>query len=260
MDVFLPRKPICTPTPAVLWFHAGAWRQGGRKSDAGAILLATNGFISASIDYRLSTEARFPAAIEDCKAAVRFLRANAATYGIDPEGIGVAGASAGGHLALLVAMAGEEAGLEGRGEWGHVSSHVAAACSWYGPTDFTVGETAFDRRTGRAPMAFLGGTLQGRRDIYLQASPITYVGVKSPPILVIHGKCDEIVPYDQSERMFKACERAGSPAELILVEGAGHDFTPVGGQSPSVTKREIRAKTVQFFVRHLAGSCSADKY
>src|SRR5271165_4020224 len=108
MDVFIPRNRIRTPTPAILWIHGGGWERGDKNGNSGALLLADEGFVTASLFYRLSGDSPFPADIEDCKCAIRFLRANAGKYGIDPNRIGVAGASAGGHLAELVATAGPE--------------------------------------------------------------------------------------------------------------------------------------------------------
>src|SRR5271165_7074151 len=137
MDVFIPRQPIRRPTPAVLWIHGGGWERGDKNGNSGALMLAGEGFVTASLFYRLSGDSPFPADIEDCKCAIRFLRANAARFGIDPDRIGVAGASAGGHLAELVATADESAGLEGEGGWLRVSSKVQAAAAYYGVSDFT---------------------------------------------------------------------------------------------------------------------------
>src|ERR1700726_4619649 len=121
MDVFIPNHRNRQPTPAILWIHGGGWERGDKNGNSGAQLLANQGFVTASLFYRLSGDSPFPADIEDCKCAIRFLRANAARYGIDPDRIGVAGASAGGHLAELVATADATAGLEGQGGWESVS-------------------------------------------------------------------------------------------------------------------------------------------
>jgi acetyl esterase/lipase len=139
MDIFIPKHRNRTPTPAVLWIHGGGWERGDKNGNSGAQLLAKEGFVTASLFYRLSGDSPFPADVEDCKCAIRFLRANAPEYGIDPDRIGVAGASAGGHLAELVATADRSAGLEGNGGWQNVSSKVQAAAAYYGVSDFTVG-------------------------------------------------------------------------------------------------------------------------
>src|SRR5271166_826277 len=149
MDVFVPKRPIRAPTPAVLWIHGGGWERGDKNGNSGALLLANEGFVTASLFYRLSGDSPFPADIEDCKCAIRFLRANASRYGVDPNRIGVAGASAGGHLAELVATAGESAGLEGTGGWPNVSSKVQAASAYYGVSDFTVGAMQFQHHSGQ---------------------------------------------------------------------------------------------------------------
>src|SRR5580704_5390054 len=135
MDVFLPKQRVRTPTPAVLWIHGGGWERGDKNGSSGAQLLAAAGFVTASLFYRLSGDSPFPADVEDCKCAIRFLRANAAKYGVDPKRIGVAGASAGGHLAELVATADQSAGLEGNGGWPNTSSRVQAASAYYGVSD-----------------------------------------------------------------------------------------------------------------------------
>src|ERR1700722_1881726 len=132
LDLFIPKNRIRTPTPAILWIHGGGWERGDKNGNSGALLLADAGFVTASLFYRLSRDSPFPADIEDCKCAIRFLRANASKYGLDPDRIGVAGASAGGHLAELIATAPSSAGLEGTGGWGNISSEVQAASAYYG--------------------------------------------------------------------------------------------------------------------------------
>jgi acetyl esterase/lipase len=115
MDIFIPSLQSKTPIPAILWLHGGGWERGDKNGNSGAVMLADSGFVTASIFYRLSGDAPFPADVEDSKCAIRYLRANAARYRIDPDHIGVAGVSAGGHLAALVATADKNAGLEGKG-------------------------------------------------------------------------------------------------------------------------------------------------
>jgi acetyl esterase/lipase len=259
MDIFQPKRPVRRPTPAILWIHGGGWERGDKGGNSGAKLFAAGGFIGASLTYRLSGDSKFPAAIEDCKCAIRFLRANAVKYGIDPERIAVAGASAGGHLALLVATADQTAGLDGSGGWPGVSSRVSAAAAWYGPTDFTVGEKAFERGTGRAPAKFLGGTQTDRPDVYRRASPIAHVSADDPPILLVHGEGDQIVPFSQAERMRNACQRAGVQVELIKVEKSGHDFEPTSKEPVKPSVEEIRSRTLRFFKRHLLAETNPKK-
>src|SRR5262249_39277048 len=145
-------------TPAVLWIHGGGWERGDKNGNSGAQLLAREGFVTASIFYRLSGDSPFPADVEDCKCAIRFLRALAPKYGVDRDRIGVAGASAGGHLAELVATAEQSAGLEGDGGWQNASSKVQAAAAYYGVSDFTVGEMQFQHHTGQVVVKLFRGT------------------------------------------------------------------------------------------------------
>lgn len=251
LDLYLPRNPVSKPGPAVLWIHGGGWRIGSKEGSKLAVSLASNGFVAASVNYRLSGEAPFPAALEDTKCAIRYLRANAVKYGIDSKRIGVAGDSAGGHLALLTATAHESAGFEGSGGWNQVSSRVSAVLSWYGPADFSVGPTAFERGYGPSIIAFLGGTLEQRPENYKKASPVTWVSKDDPPLLMFHGNEDTTVPFDQSVRMEEAYRKAGLEVELVKVENAGHNFTPAGNKRISPTLPEIMEKSVAFFQENL---------
>jgi acetyl esterase/lipase len=246
MDLFIPQHPLATPTPAVLWIHGGGWERGDKSGNAMAQLLAGRGFVTASLTYRLSGEAPFPAAIEDCKCAVRFLRANASRYGINPERIGVAGSSAGGHLAELVATAGPGAGLEGDGGWANVSSRVQAAASYYGPSDLT---REFPADTVPVIVKFLHGSEKEEPELYRKASPVFYVAKADPPLLLIHGLSDEGVPFDQSVRMRAAYRHAGLVVKFIQVKNAGHNFEHVGDAPMSPSIDAIHQRTVDFF-RH----------
>jgi acetyl esterase/lipase len=251
MDVFIPKRRNRTPTPAVLWIHGGGWEHGDKSSNSGAHFLANEGFVTASLSYRLSGEAPFPAAIEDCKCAIRFLRANAAQYGIDRGRIGVAGSSAGGHLAELVATADRSAGLEGNGGWQNVSSKVQAAASYYGVSDLT---TPFPSDTVPVIMRFLGGTEKERPELYRKASPIFYVKKDAPPVLLVHGEKDDGVPFEQSVRMADTYRRTGLPVEFIEVKNAGHDFLHIGDAPVSPSVEVIHQKTVEFFKRYLVSA------
>jgi acetyl esterase/lipase len=251
MDVFLPKTRIRTPTPAVLWIHGGGWERGDKNGNSGAQLLANEGFVTASLFYRLSGDSPFPADIEDCKCAIRFLRANASKYGIDPDRIGVAGASAGGHLAELVATADQSAGLEGDGGWPNVSSRVQAASAYYGASDFTVGAMQFQHHTGKVIVKLFRGTEKEKPELYRKASPIFYVSKDDPPLLLVHGKQDDLVPFDQSVRMADAYRRIGLPVEFIPVENAGHDFEHVGDAPISPSVETIHQKTIGFFKLYL---------
>lgn len=251
MDVFVPKHRNTLPTPAVLWIHGGGWERGDKNGNSGAQLLATEGFVTASLFYRLSGDSPFPADIEDCKCAIRSLRANAPKYGIDPNRIGVAGASAGGHLAELVATADPTAGLEGNGGWDGVSSKVQAAASYYGVSDFTVGALQFQHHTGQVVIKLFRGTEKDKPELYRKASPIFYVSKEDPPLLLVHGEDDDLVPFNQSVRMAEAYRQAGRPIEFIPVKHAGHDFAQVGADPISPSVELIHEKTIDFFKRYL---------
>jgi len=252
MDVFVPKQPLRTPAPAVLWIHGGGWERGDKNGSSGALMLANEGFVTASLFYRLSGDSPFPADIEDCKCAIRFLRANASRFGIDPDRIGVAGASAGGHLAELVATAGPDAGLEGTGGWPGVSSRVQAASAYYGASDFTVGELEFQHHTGQVIVKLFRGTAKEKPGPYKKASPIFYVGGGDPPLFLAHGEQDELVPFDQSVRLAEAYRRASLPVEFIPVKNAGHDFAQAGSSPIDPTVEVIHQRTIEFFKKYLA--------
>ena len=251
LDIYKPQDPIATPTPAIIWIHGGGW-QGGSKSDGGqAAMLAAQGFFAVSIDYRLSGVAKFPAAVEDCKCAVRWLRAHADEYGVDPDRIGTIGGSAGAHLAMMLGCTDETAGLEGTGGWEGVSSKVQCVVSYFGPTDISRGPQELESGRGDAPRAFIGGEFADMEEAYRKASPVLYVSAGDPPLLMVHGDQDQTVPLDQSQRMLKAYQDAGLEAELVVVKGAGHGFGPREGVTPTPNPREIGELTVSFFKEHL---------
>lgn len=256
MDVFLPKRRNRRPTPAVLWIHGGGWERGDKNGNSGAQLLANAGFVTASLFYRLSGDSPFPADIEDCKCAIRFLRANATKYGIDPKRIGVAGASAGGHLAELVATAGPNAGLEGAGGWQKTSSKVEAASAYYGVSDFTVGAMQIQRHTGAVVLKLFRGSEKEKPELYRKASPLFYVSKDAPPLLLVHGEKDDLVPFEQSVRMAERYRQAGLKVELILVKNAGHDFRQVGDSAISPSVETVHRKTVEFFERYLLSTSS----
>ena len=200
LDVYAPRDGASRGA-GVIFIHGGAWERHGHDYFAAwAAHFAARGYVCASIDYRISSEAPFPAALEDTKCAVRWMRANAASLGIVPERIAVIGQSAGAHLALLAALTGDNAELEGSGGHPEVSSRVCAVVDLYGPTDLTVPlETKED-----AVQDFLGASRRSAPELYAEASPLTHVTADDPPALIIHGDVDVIVPIEQSDRLAAA--------------------------------------------------------
>jgi acetyl esterase/lipase len=252
MDLFIPGRRIHEPTPAVLWLHGGGWERGDKNGSSGARFLASAGFVTASIFYRLSDEAKFPADLEDCKCAIRYLRANAQQYKIDPNRIGIAGASSGGHLALLVGTANEQSGFEGSGGWPGISSRVKAIVSYYGPADFRTMPADFGDRAKAAITKLIGVPFEQHPEYYARASPISYVSPDDPPLLMVHGDGDTLVPFSQSERMLQAYVRAGLRADLVKVENANHDFEQVSRSRPlSISVERIHEMTAEFFKKHL---------
>jgi len=261
LDVYIPETPIATPMPAIVYIHGGSWRIGDKAiSDplrSYPTYLARHGFLTVSINYRLSGVAPFPAAVEDSKCAVRWLRANAEKYNVDPERIGVWGASAGGHLAMMVACADETADLEGNGGWSEYSSRVQAVCSYYGATDLPSYYRTASLDAFRSLMEqFLGGTLDEFPEIYEAASPKNYVTADDPPLLLVHGDLDSNVPLAQSEIMYRVYQQAGLEAILIEVTGGGHGgeggvFQQVTDSPISPSFGEIQQMVLDFFIEQL---------
>jgi len=224
LDLYLPAQG--TNLPLVVWIHGGAWLAGS-KERCRALPLLKDGFAVASINYRLSQHAIFPAQLEDCKAAVRWLRANAHAYGIDPDRIGVWGESAGGHLAALLGTTGDATEFDTGGNL-NVSSRVQAVCDWFGPTDFTQMNkfpAVQDHDAPDSPEArLIGGPIHENKDKAQRANPITYVSKDDPPFLIMHGDKDRLVPLNQSELLAEALKRAGVQVTFRVVHGAGHGF------------------------------------
>ncbi len=214
------------PFPAIVCLHGGGWIGGERRQMKQTIeALAQRGYVAVSPDYRLAPRHRFPAQIEDCKAAVRWLRANAEKYHVNPQRIGAFGFSAGGHLACLLGVTSKDDGLEGEGGNAEQSSAVQAVVSFFGPTDFT--QPVWNKEVRRKHLTpFLGGTAEEKADVYRRASPMTYAGKDSPPFLFVHGTADTIVPIQQSQDMAEKLRQAGVSARVIELKDEGHGWRP----------------------------------
>ncbi len=223
LDLYLPSSSSNTsgkPLPLIVWVHGGGWREGSKEGGP-CVVLVKAGYAVASINYRLSQEAIFPAQIHDVKAAVRFLRANAIKYNLDPGRIGAWGASAGGHLVALLGTSGGAAPLEGTGGNQEQSSRVQAVCDFFGPTDFTTMGGA-SGTAQPAVVSLLGESPAANRDKALFASPMHYVSVDAPPFLIIHGDKDQLVPLSQSQELDGALKKCGVKSELYVVAGGNH--------------------------------------
>ena len=238
LDIVRPRVTPKDPMPVVIFIHGGGWRGGDKQSAVQHLIpLAQKGYFCATINYRLTDVAIFPAQIEDCKCAIRWVRAHAKEYNADPKRIGVWGGSAGGHLVALLGTSGGEKDLEGKGGYPKESSKVQAVCDWFGPTDFLkIAEDA--KKSGMTdeqiaklgatdPVSLLvGGKFWEKPDVCKKASPITYVTKDDPPFLIMHGDKDPLVPLSQSQTFYDALKKVGVDATLKILEGAGHGFGP----------------------------------
>jgi len=247
MDVVEPLEGQA-PFPAVVLIHGGGFRAGNRESWLKvAYRLAENGYVAATVSYRLSPRHQYPAHLEDVKAAVRYLRANAARFRIDPSRIGASGGSAGGTLALLLGLTSDHAAFEGSGPNQDQSSEIQAIVNFYGATDFTKSYApgASVDAAEVLPM-FLGGDLEHSRPLHIQSSPLYWVTPDDPPVLTIHGTKDRFVGYDQAVALTERLGQAGVHAELLTLKDRDHGFGGFGDD----LERALQAMT-RFFDEHL---------
>jgi len=255
LDVYFPEKPAAQRLPLLIWIHGGAW-QGGSKSGLPYLSQLPRGYVAASIEYRFSQKATFPAQIQDCQAAIRWLRANAERYSIDPDRIGVGGASAGGHLAALVGTSGGKKAFPMIGGNEDQSDRVQAVCDVFGPTDFwTVAAQAdedkdvkyiFNWNKGDPYSKLIDGKLGEDKEKCDAVSPVHYVSKDNPPFLILHGDRDALVPYAQSVELSDLLANAGVEVTLQRFPGAGH-----GG--PAFELPAVGRLTALFFDKHLKG-------
>ncbi len=211
------------PYPCIVWVCGGGWLQMDIHAHLpNFIELVRSGYVIASVEYRDSNQAKFPAQLQDIKSAIRYLRANAKRYGIDPDHIGIMGESAGGHLAAMTAVTGEHKEYD-QGPYLEFTSEVQAACSWYLPCDFTKMPVRDEITVAMSPESWLIGDSALRNpELVRMASPATYIDEHTPPFLLIHGTKDTVVPFHQSEIMYEALESRQIPVDLIAIEGADH--------------------------------------
>ncbi|OGV68731.1 MAG: hypothetical protein A2283_20765 [Lentisphaerae bacterium RIFOXYA12_FULL_48_11] len=209
--------------PCVVLIHGGAWRAGNKAElDNFAIEFAKREYVAATLGYRFCPQHVFPAQVEDVKCAIRFLRANAKKYGIDPERIGAMGFSAGAHLAMMLGVMDKTDGLEGNGGWADQSSKVQAVVSYAGPVDLLAEYPDVSKGLVRD---FIGGLPDKFSHAYKAASPVTYVNRGDAPMLLFQGTEDELVPYKQVYRMIDALSAAGVPGHVEILLGEKHGFT-----------------------------------
>ena len=232
------------PFPAVICIHGGGFRAGSREGyDQLAVRLAERGFVAATISYRLAPKHPFPAAVHDTKAAVRWLRANAAKLGVDPSRIGVTGGSAGGHLAQFLGVTARVPRFEGEGGHAAESSAVACVVNVYGPSDFTKSYGKSVDAHEVLPLWF-GGNLDTHRSLHIQGSPLSWVTPDAAPTLCIHGTEDAYVAHEQAEWLIDKLKSATVEAELLSLPGAGHGFKGADAEKAD-------SALFEFFDRHL---------
>jgi acetyl esterase/lipase len=239
LDLYLPATG--TNWPLIVWIHGGGWTGGSKEKPPGLRFLR-HGFALASVNYRLSQDAVFPAQLVDCKAAIRWLRAHASDNGVDPNRIGVWGASAGGHL---VALLGTTANVKefDAGENTVVSSRVQAVCDWFGPTDFT---SDINPELDSIESRLIGGSISQNHQNAQRANPIHYITKDDPPFLIMHGDKDPVVPLHQSQMLADALKKAGVEVTFRVVPSGGH-----GG--PEFVKLEELDRLFAFFQKTLKG-------
>jgi acetyl esterase/lipase len=251
LDLYLPAERSPAPLPVIIWLHSGGWYLGDKGNAGHARAYVPRGYAVASVNYRLSQHAVFPAQIEDCQRAVRWIRAHATEYGLDPARIGAWGSSAGGHLVALLGTAAEKFPGAADDPNRHLSAAIAAGCAQNPPTDLLAWDTqalpnpsviagAPDSMVER----LLGGPLTERRALAELASPLRHVSAKSIPFFLVHGDADRAVPPRQSVTFHAALRAAGVESTLHVIPGAGHvgDAFTQGMPHPAIAA---------FFDRHL---------
>ena len=253
LDVCMPDEPAPSPRPAILFMHGGGWIDGDKTTSAND-WLAEAGFFTASIDYRLTDVARFPAQIHDAKAAIRWVRAHAAEYNVDPQRIGVWGFSAGAHLAALCAVTNDTPGYEGEGNPGF-SSAVQATVAISPPTDFLIDWYAVAAMPVHADgemcmTGLLGGTATAMPELARQASPLWQVDSTAAPQLIFHGTLDGLVPVGQSRAYVATLGHCGAAVEYVEFADEAH-WVDWGIYVENPDPHDLRGRITAFFTAQL---------
>ena len=249
MDIYYPQQSNGKLAPVALNVHGGGWMNGDKANNGSEAPdipeLIARGYLVAAVNYRMAPDAQFPAMIEDVKCAVRYLRAHAADYQLDPDHIGAWGCSAGGHLVSLLGLTGPEAGFEGNGGYAEYSSGVQAVVDMAGPSDL--------RNLGKydpsMTQAVFGATAYNDPAL-VRASPLTYVNAKAPPFLIIQGDRDTTVYPFMSQQLYDGLVDTGADATLLMVKNAGH-CPGATGPMMTPTREEITRAIADFFDQHL---------
>ncbi len=253
LDILRLKNAPKDPMPVIVWIHGGGFRGGSKTSGYPRLVrFVRRGYLGVTIDYRFSTEKIFPAQIHDCKCAIRFLRAHSKKYNLDPDRIGVWGASAGGYLVSMLGTTGGIKEFEGDGGWQEYSSRVQAVVDFYGMTDFLAIEELV--KQGKATERFmvhdgkdsasglLGGPFWENPELCRKASPTTYASKDDPPFYIFHGDNDPLTPHSQSELLHKVLKKAGVDSNIYIVKGGKHGWPP---------RPDVDEKIDAFFDKHL---------
>jgi acetyl esterase/lipase len=250
LDLFLPKDDSKSLRPAAIVIHGGAWR-GGDKKDMRILAepLAQRGYVVAAINYRLAPKWSYPTQLDDCQRAVRWLRKNAKEFRVDPKRFGAAGASAGGHLALLLGT--REVRDDSDADLKGISSKVQCVLSICGPTDLTdkrYAQAARDSDLGKILIEFIGKPYDEEPNLWKEASPIYHVSPDDAPTFIIHGDQDSIVPFEQSVRFAEALRKVGVEVQLVAIKGMDH-----GPTTPEQRDELMKAvgQALEFFDKHL---------
>lgn len=245
LDIYLPASTAARPRPAVVMIHGGSWKGGGRDSMAGmGNFLARSGFVAVSVDYRLlrGDENRWPAQLDDVQTAVRWLRANAAEYNVDPDHIGAFGHSAGAQLAALLGM--QDTRDNSNRPLAKYSSRVEAVVDVSGPIDFV----ALGNGHGDGELAgLLGGPYEMVPSVWRAASPAYHVDKSNAPFLIIHGTQDPVVPLAQAQELYDKLQAAGVPSSLVKLDD-GHMF------AKEENRRRLAFESLMFYQHYLAAA------
>jgi len=253
LDLFLPQSRTSDkPLPVIVFIHGGAWHAGNKSSGRGSVMpYVTSGqYAGASVEYRFSQEAKWPAQIHDCKAAIRWLKAHAKEHNLDPGKIAVWGGSAGGHLVAMLGVSGDLKELEGNlGKHLDQTSRVTCVADFFGPTNLlTMGDfpSTMKHNAADSPESeLIGGAVQEHQDKARSASPFFHVSRDDAPVFIAHGTADPLVPFNQTEIFETALKQAGVPVYVQVIEEGGHG----GFEGP-----KLNARLKAFFDKYLLGS------
>ncbi|MDQ1360596.1 MAG: hypothetical protein QOJ44_973 [Acidimicrobiaceae bacterium] len=256
VQIYHPTDVPKSPVPVVVYFHGGGWEQGVPFIEAGTHFgdveskIVNHGWDFATVQYRLAPEWPWPAQIVDAKCAIRYLRASAGFFHIDPSRIGVMGDSAGGQLAAMTGLAGPSAGFD-VGQYAGQSSRVQAVVDEYGPTDLAAPDWLSSPIAPQANQAVFGVPPGGDPAPLIAASPVTYVAPGAPPFLVIQGTEDQLVPASQSVELVRRLTGAHDQAKLVLVQGAAHGLAAAGSAPISPNLATVGSDVASFFFTQL---------